>query len=283
MRTIALRVEYDGRRFHGFQRQKDERLQTVQGLLEELLSQVLDERVEAIGAGRTDTGVHAVGQVVHVRTSSTRPLETVVRAVWRLGHGDIAVPEAWEAPPWFHARHNAARRIYQYHVLCSPQPSPLLAGRTWHVPRRLDVPAMQREGTAVLGRRDFRAFQASGEAGTTHFFRTLYRCRVWQAGEGLPPGGEDASYLCGAVLRAPLLCIEIEADAFLAHMVRMLVGTLVDVGTGHRPPGTMARVLRSRDGRRSSAAAPPHGLCLVRVDYPAAVQEALRGRRNLAK
>jgi tRNA pseudouridine38-40 synthase len=264
MRTLAFRVEYDGTLFHGFQRQNGP-LPTVQGLLEALLSQVLDEPVEAIGAGRTDAGVHAIGQVVHVRTRSTRALETVVRAVWRRAHGRLALSDAWEAPEWFHARHSATRRIYQYHLLLSSQPSPLLARHAWHVWRPLDLARMAAEAARVVGRRDFKAFQAGSEV--EHFFRTVHRFEV----RALPQGGaEPLSSLRDAVARAPLACLEIEADAFLAHMVRMLVGTLVEVGAGTRPPGTLEAVLRTRDPRRSSAAAPPHGLCLVRVEYPPA-------------
>lgn len=270
MRTIVFRVDYDGAAFRGFQRQSDPAFETVQGLLETILCQVLDEPVEAVGAGRTDTGVHAMGQIVHVRTRSDRPLETVTRALWRLGHGRISVPDAWEAPPWFHARHSAMRRVYQYHVLCAPQPSPLLAARTWHVWRRLDVAAMRHEARTLLGRRDFKAFQAGGDM--ENFFRTLHRFDVTPLAPVDEPSG---SSLRAAVAEAPLLCVEIEADAFLPHMVRMLVGTLVDVGTGTRPPGTLARVQRSRDPRLSSAAAPPQGLCLVRVAYPDCVWQAL--------
>lgn len=262
MRTIALRVEYDGAQFHGFQRQRDPSLPTVGGLLEQIMSSVLDEPVEVVCAGRTDTGVHAVGQVVHVKTGSTRPLEVITRALWRLGHGRLAVPQAWEAPEWFHARHSAARRVYQYHILAAPQPSPLLASRAWHVYGPLDVARMQHEAVSLLGRRDFRAFQGGGRF--DHYFRTMYRLEVRAAGAACGGG----SYLRDAVARAPLVCIEVEADAFLPHMVRMLVGTLVDVGTGNRPAGTASMVLRSRDPRLSSAAAPPQALCLVRVVYP---------------
>lgn len=271
MRTLVFRLGYDGAAFRGFQRQTDPTFETVQGLLETILRQVLDEPVEAVGAGRTDTGVHAIGQIVHVRTSSTRPLDTVTRALCRLGHGRISVPQAWEAPPWFHARHSAMRRIYQYHVLRSPQPSPLLAARTWHVWRPIDVARMQHEARALLGRRDFKAFQAGGDMET--FFRTLHRFDVTPIA---PSGDESGSCLRAGISESPLLCVEVEADAFLPHMVRMLVGTLVDVGSGARPRGTLARVQRSRDPRLSSAAAPPQGLCLVRVRYPDTVWRNLR-------
>lgn len=271
MRTLVFRIEYDGEPFSGFQRQRDPGLQTVQGLLESILSQVLDEPVECVCAGRTDTGVHAIGQFAHVRTRSSRPLETVARALWMKAHGRLSVSGAWEAPAWFHARHSAARRIYQYHLLAEPRPRTMLAPRSWHVWRDLDVELMQREASSLLGRRDFRAFQAGGEM--AHFFRTLHRFEVVAP---QPPNGDARSHLRAAVDEARLICIELEADAFLPHMVRMLTGTLVDVGSGLRPPHTMARVLRSRDPRESSAAAPPHGLCLVRVEYPAAVRAALR-------
>lgn len=270
LRTLVFRVAYDGAGFHGFQRQGNTGRATVQGLLEAILSQVLDEPVEAIGAGRTDTGVHATGQIVHVRTRSTRPLDVVTRALWRLGHGRISIPQAWEAPHWFHARHCASGRVYQYHILQAPQPSPLLAARTWHVMRPLDVVRMQIESASILGRRDFKAVQAG--AALDHFFRTLRRFEVRSLGTHAQTQG---SCLRDEMSAAPLLCIEVEADAFLPHMVRMLVGTLIEVGSGARAPGTLARVVRSRDPKESSAAAPPQGLCLVRVRYPDVVWRAL--------
>ena len=237
VRTLVFQMEYDGSVFSGYQRQRDPALETVQGLLENILSQVLDQPVEAVGAGRTDTGVHAVGQMVHVRTTNPRPLATVTRALWRLGHGRISVPQAWEAPDWFHARHSAARRIYQYHVLAAPQPSPLLGARTWHVWRPLDVRLMAQEARTVRGRRDFKAFQAGGEMET--FFRTVHRFEVTPL-ETQP--NEGTSHLRRGTSMAPLLCVEIEADAFLPHMVRMLMGTLVDVGSEmciRDSPGTL--------------------------------------------
>lgn len=260
MRNIGLRIEYDGSRFQGYQRQKDAAVPTVQGILEDLLSSILQERVEAVCAGRTDSGVHAVGQVVHIRTGSSRPLSVIERALWRTAHGRIAVSAAWEAPPWFHARHNAARRIYQYHLLCQDQPSPLLSTRTWHVWRPLSIECVAAEARSLLGRRDFKAFQSGADV--DHYFRTLYRIDVHRVEAQASP-----SYLRAP---APLICVEVEADAFLPHMVRMLMGTLVDVGVGQRPRGTAAAALRSRDSRASSAAAPPQGLCLVRVEYPPA-------------
>jgi len=261
-RRIAMRIEYDGGGFLGYQRQKDPAIPTVQGLLEDICSEVLDEPVTVVCAGRTDAGVHATGQVVHVRTESARPLDTLVRALVRNAHGRIGVRHAWEAPPWFHARHSASRRTYQYHLLVAATPRPVVAQRAWHYSREIDFDLLQSEGAALLGRRDFRAFCSGGED-LKHYFRTIHRLE-WRR---LAPGAASPSYL---VERLPLWHLEIEADAFLPRMVRMLVATLVDVAAGRRPPGTAARVLRGRDARQASAPAPPQGLCLVRVDYPPA-------------
>jgi len=261
VRTIALRVEYDGAPFHGFQRQTPER-PSVQGLLEELLGQVLDEPVTVIGAGRTDAGVHAIGQVVHVQTRSDRSLEAVVRMVRRRGHGLVGVRDAWEAPSWFHARHHASRRVYQYHLLVNDSPLPVVGHRAWHVRPPLEAALLRSESGELLGRRDFRAFHVGGVGtGLRHHFRTIHRVE-WHA----PLPTCDGPSWIG---RQPLWMMEIEADAFLPRMVRMIAATLVDVAAGHRPPGTTARVLRSRDPRLSSVPAPAHGLCLVRVEYPA--------------
>lgn len=269
MRSLAFRLAYDGTGLRGFQKQKDPSLSTVQGLLEDLLGRVLDEPVLVVCAGRTDAGVHALDQVVHVHTSSPRPLDVVVRAVNDLARGRIGIHHAWEAPTWFHARHQASRRVYQYHVHCQRAPSPLLARWSWHVRHPLDLALMQAETWSLLGRRDFRAYHSKG-FDLRHFFRTVHRFDVRE----VPPargeaGGEHGSWLVQEPSSQHLLVAEIEADAFLPHMVRLMMGTVVDVGSGRRPPGTVAAVLRSRDPRSASTPAPPHGLCLVRVTYPA--------------
>lgn len=267
MRNVGLRIAYDGSGFRGFQRQTDGSLPTVQGLLEELLGRVLAHPVRVVCAGRTDAGVHALDQVVHVHTTSARPIPVLVRALNQMAHGRITVLGAWDAPAWFHARHQASRRVYQYHVCAHDAPLPFLSRSTWNVRAPLDLAVMQVEAWSLLGRRDFRAFH-SGSTDLRHFFRTVHRLelrRVPPSDAGAHPSG---SWIFTPPRPAELLVAEIEADAFLPHMVRLMMGTLVDVGTGRRPRGTVASVLRSRDPRVASAPAPPHGLCLVRVVYP---------------
>lgn len=285
-RCLGLRVEYDGGAFHGFQRQTGRSTSTVQGLLEGILSEVLDEAVTAVCAGRTDTGVHAIGQVVSVATHSQRPLDVVVRALTRQAHGRMGVRAAWEAPPWFHARHNASRRVYQYHLLLHASPLPVVAARTHHFARPLDMEILRREAACLKGRRDFRAFQSGGVGEVRHFYRTVHRVVVGPAAQhpaaGLasvcgnplvaPSACDPAparSYLVAAALDLPLVVLEIEADAFLPRMVRLIVGTLLEVASGKRPEGSTARILRSRDSGEAAPPAPAHGLCLVRVAYPA--------------
>jgi tRNA pseudouridine38-40 synthase len=248
MRTLAMRVAYHGAHFEGFQRQGAK--PTVQGALEALLSNVLDEPVEVIGAGRTDSGVHATGQVVSVQTSSRRSLPVVQRSLNRNAHGRLAVSAIWEAPPWFSARHNAARRVYEYRVHCQPVPHPLLHDRAWHVPHAPDRALLQQESALLLGRRDFKAFQA-GRHDLRHFFRTVH--------------GVD--WLDGAAEGEPLLVMRIEANAFLPRMVRFIVATLLDVALSRRRPGTTLQVVRSRDSQQASAPAPARGLCLTEVRY----------------
>jgi tRNA pseudouridine38-40 synthase len=264
MKTLVFELAYDGGSFMGYQRQAGRAADTVQGFLEEMLGEILAEPVEAICAGRTDTGVHASGQVVHVRTQSPLDAARVAQALNRKAHGRLAIVGAWHVANWFHARHNASRRTYQYHLLTSDAPSPWLRGLTWHVPWKLDLSLMQAEASSLLGRRDFRAYQASRGDELRHFFRTLYRFDVGPVEATL-----NGSWLASLPAGGGLVMAQIEADAFLPHMVRMLMGTLVAIGSGRRPTGTAAAVLRSRDPQQCSPLAPPQGLCLVRVVYSA--------------
>lgn len=243
MRRV-LGIEYDGTAFNGWQVQQDGR--SVQGCLEEALSAVADRPVKATAAGRTDTGVHAVGQVVHFDTDAARP-----DRAWTLGvnaalPADVAVRWVRAAPDGFHARYAARARSYRYCILNGPLRSALLRHRAWWVRRPLDAAAMTRAGEALVGEHDFSAFRAA-ECQARTASRNLTHLEVRRDGD--------------------LLTVDVSANAFLHHMVRNIVGTLAVVGRGEAEPDWVAEVLAGRDRREGGMTAPAAGLYLLRVDY----------------
>jgi len=260
-----LLVSYDGSSFHGFASQPGQR--TVGGMLEETLSSMAGHEVQLTCAGRTDSGVHARGQVVHADVDENaiakwaeRNIETGM-LLERLGRSlsrqlgpMIAVIEARVAPGNFDARHLATSRRYRYDLLRTPWPDPLLSHQSWHVPGELDLAAMRIGADALLGEHDFSAF-----------------CRR-PAGEGKPVMRRVLSNSWATLSGDERVWrFEIEANAFCHHMVRSIVGTLVAVGQGRLPAGELLSILRSGDRSRSGSPAPPGGLCLVCVRYPEAV------------
>lgn len=248
MRNIALRIEYDGTDFVGSQWQTNGR--SVQGELEGAWEQLTQDRQRITMAGRTDSGVHAQGQVAHVRTKSELPLETMRRGMNAILPDDVAVLDAWEAVADFHARHSAIRRDYRYLIDNSPVESPLLRRSVVQVPKRLDIVAMQASLAHFVGTHDFAAFTVAAFEGST--LRTCYLAR-------------------GTVVSAfdrDLIAIDVAANAFLQHMVRNIVGTVIQVGEGRMDPAAIPAILASRDRRKAGRTAPAHGLYLMSVTYP---------------
>jgi len=244
MRNLKLVVEYDGTDFHGFQRQRQ--LRTVQGVLEERFSALLGEKIKITGAGRTDAGVHASGQVVNFRT--TRPIEMkqIVKALNAALPRDIKVQRCEEVKETFHARRSASSRTYRYTLIERPAPSPLLGRFALIVPERLNLTAMQRAVEPLIGRHNFRAFQASGsETMTTE--RTLMRLDCQREGTRIE--------------------ITAEADSFLYQMVRIIVGAMLQVGRRQMPPSAPADALRNGERLPRCTPAPACGLSLVEVSY----------------
>ncbi len=245
MPRVAIGIEYDGRRFCGWQRQ-DHAL-SVQQLVEHAASRVADEPVVVHAAGRTDAGVHALGQVAHFETSAERE-----RRSWLLGINsnlppDISISWVQETEPEFHARYSAEARTYQYIILNQPSRSALWAERAWWLHATLDVESMRSAARRLLGEHDFSAFRAAQcQARTPR--RNL---QVLEIGE-----------------RGSFLCFTVRANAFLHHMVRNIVGSLLRIGRGEESPEWLADVLASRDRSRAGMTAPACGLCLVRAHYP---------------
>jgi len=248
---IALGIEYDGTAYNGWQRQKTGL--GVQQRVEEALTLVADHTIEVTCAGRTDTGVHASGQVIHFDTQSMRDDRG-----WLLGANsnlpdDISVMWARHVDDEFHARFSATGRNYRYRILNRLERSALHRHRAWWVYQPLDAARMHEAAQQLLGEHDFSAFRAAGcRANTPH--RNITRLTIERTGDWIT--------------------LEVSANAFLQHMVRNITGTLASVGEGEQSTGWVADVLESRDRKRGGIAAPPHGLTLMSVDYPCEIPGA---------
>ena len=243
---IALLIEYDGHGFAGWQRQP--RLRTVQGVVEEAVARVADRPVEVTCAGRTDAGVHATGQVVHFDTTAHR-----ADHAWLLGTNshlpdDVALRAVRAVDDDFHARFCAVRRSYLYRIVNRSTRPALGRGQAWWLHRPLDTARMAEAAALLVGEHDFSSFRAA-ECQARHAVRTLYRLDVTRHGHEVR--------------------LLVEANAFLHHMVRNLAGVLVAIGTGTRPPEWVSEVLAARDRRVAAVTAPPQGLCFLAVTYPA--------------
>lgn len=279
IRTIKLVIEYDGGAFSGFQRQTQAPLPTVQGALEEALSPLVGENIRIYGAGRTDAGVHALGQVVHFRTRGVMPVEILQRALNSVMAPSLAALQVTDERSDFHARHSALARRYRYVVLNRLAASAILHGRVLHDTRPLDLEAMREACRHLVGTRDFSAFRSGGAAGDNpvRMLSCLAVRRPGQPGGAIVPEGMDFGPrpdqgLDGECLwpASPdeLVLMDFEADSFLRAMVRMMVGTLLRVGRGEMQAQEVEAVLASKDSAQGGPSAPAHGLYLVEVHYP---------------
>lgn len=264
-RVLRLTVEYDGAQFAGWQIQPDAR--TVQGELERALAVVLREQVRAQGASRTDAGVHALGQVASVETTSTVGCDRLRGGLDALLPEDVGVLEVAEAPPGWSARFAARGKHYRYRVLDRRAKSPAEARTSWHVTGGLDVDAMQAAAAHLVGTHDFTTFATKADLDVGRpTVRTLHAVRVARQPAGAwgdVPGAPR-----------PIVAIDVFGDHFLHKMVRTIAGTLVQVGRGRRAPGSIPAALAARDRRAAGQAAPPQGLFLMRVFYEDAPLEA---------
>ncbi len=255
-RTLKLTVAYEGTGFAGWQQQPGER--TVQGAIEDALAAIEERPTPVTAAGRTDAGVHARGQVVTAVVRKPHAAAVYLRAMNVRLPEDVRVMAAEEAPPGFHARRDARDKTYHYTIAMGARPAPFLRRVVWHVPQALDLAAMQEAAGLLVGTHDFAAFQASGGDVTTTV-RRLLRSEV-AVRPGMPGG------------RAPfaepvLVTYRVTGTGFLRHMVRNIVGTLVDIGRGRWPAEEMGAILASGRRARAGATAPPQGLVLMRVRY----------------
>ena len=247
MRTLRLDLEYDGTNYHGWQVQPN--APTIQEKLEDALYPILGERVRVTGAGRTDAGVHALGQVGHLRTESDREIGALFRGVNSLLPEDIVVKAVREVSSDFHARRSAQRKRYEYWILNDPTRSAFHHRFVWHVRVGLDLAKMRRAAECLVGEHDFASFQASGGEPGRHTVRSLYVLEIEEFRNG--------------VVR-----IAAEGNAFLRGMVRILTGTLVDVGRGRLPDRALPGILEARDRKAAGRTAPGKGLFMNWVQYP---------------
>ena len=247
-RTMQLVIHYDGAGFAGWQRQRSER--TVQGVLEEALERRCARPVPVLGAGRTDAGVHATGQAAGVRVAEKWSPTALGRAVNAALPPDVWIAAVHEMRPEFHARFSATARRYRY-LVGTDELARSPFRRRWELAasRPLDLALLQAEAAALVGEHGFRAFAVRGTAPADDHHRCIVREAVWRTREGG-------------------VAFEIEANRFLHHMVRFLVGTMLEVGTGRRPAGTIAHLLDADDNRAVAAPAAAHALYLERVVYP---------------
>jgi tRNA pseudouridine38-40 synthase len=240
---LWAKVEYDGTDFFGFQVQA--RGRTVQGEIERAIRSVTGVETRVTGAGRTDRGVHARGQVVAFEAKWRHGLSDLHRALNAVLAADVAIVEMGRAPEGFHPRFGAIRRAYRYRILNQRWPLPMERRTAWHVAQDLDAARMVQASGCLVGTHDFATF-------------------------GRPPQGENTVrtvFRTGWQEQRPVLTFDIEADAFLYRMVRSVVGTLVQVGLGQISPAEFEAMLRARDRSLVKKLAPAHGLCLMRVDY----------------
>jgi len=252
IRNIRLSIEYDGTDYCGWQIQSHQvtrspgRQRSIQEVIEKTLQKVLQEKVRLIASGRTDAGVHALGQVANFKTSSQIPLEKLERALNGLLPDDISVYSLKEAPLDFHSRFSAGSKLYRYTILNRKHSSPFLKRSAYFYPFPLDVRLMQRESRRLLGRHDFSSFRASGGKARNPL-RHIKQIKV-----------AKQDYF---------IYIYIEADGFLYNMARNIVGTLIEIGRGKLNAGALERILNSRDRRLAGPTAPAKGLCLLKVKY----------------
>lgn len=245
MKNIKIVIEYDGTNYCGWQSQTG--LPTVQGTIERCLEKITGERMRITGSGRTDSGVHALGQVANFATASPLGAKTLLKALNSALPDDVSAVSAAEVSADFHAQFSSRSKVYEYRILNAPHPPALLRNRVWHVPEKLDLASMKEAAEHVAGTHDFSVF-ASANITVRSAVRTVNRASIRKSREGI-------------------VLFQIEADGFLKRMVRMITGTLVETGKGKIGPEQFADILRSGRKTKNVVTAPPQGLFLKKVVY----------------
>lgn len=260
MRNIKLEIEYDGTNYCGWQIQNSSELgarsserKSIQEVIEGVLYKILQEKIRLISSGRTDAGVHALGQVANFKTDSGMPLDKLQSALNGLLPADIKVKRAEDADLSFHSRFQAKSKVYRYTILNAAYPAVFLKDTTCFYSYPLNVSLMRKEARCLLGRNDFKAFCASASTTTQDTVRDVKYVSIRR----LSLESEGPS----------LIVIDIEADGFLYNMVRNIAGTLIEIGRGRFPAGSLKMILKSKDRKRAGPTAVACGLCLMEVKY----------------
>ena len=244
MRNIKLTIEYDGTNYHGWQIQPN--AITIQAVIQDALTKITKTQTQIVGAGRTDTGVHAAGQVANFHTHSQIPLISFQKALNATLPRDIVIIDAEEVLPEFHARFSALNRTYRYTILNRAYPSAHLRNNAYFFPKPIDVQGADTACQSLVGERDFSSFQRSGSERINPICE-IYECRCWRE--------QDLVYF------------EVEADAFLRGMVRAIVGTILKLRDRKDGVNQLHKILNARDRSAAGGSAPPHGLSLLSVKY----------------
>lgn len=245
MRNIKLTIEYDGKNFAGWQTQPNK--ESVQGEIEKAISAITGEAIEVIGSGRTDAGVHALGQVANFHTNSNIPIDKMPYAINSKLKNSIVIKKAEEVEERFHARYNCSGKTYLYIINNNEFPSALNRYREFHMPFKLNLECMKEAIKYFEGTHDFKGFMASGGNKRKTTVRTLTKCEL-NCTDGI-------------------INIELSGDGFLYNMVRIICGTIVDIGLGKIQPKEIPDILKSGDRTRAGKTLPPHGLYLKEVRY----------------
>ncbi len=244
IRNIKLTVLYDGSEYHGWQIQPG--LRTIQGTLTEAIQELIGGEVRVFGASRTDAGVSALGQVALVQIDSSIPVENLARVITHRLPPEIAVAEAVEVPQGFDLMGEVKSKLYRYTIFTGQLRPVLQIRHCWHLPAKLDIAAMAQAAAMLVGKKDFKSFAAAADRRQTSV-RTIFRCDVNR--------NDDWVY------------IEVEGDSFLYNMVRNIVGTLVEVGSGRLIPEKINEILAAKDRTAAGPIAPAAGLCLMWIKY----------------
>lgn len=244
VKNFKLTIEYDGSPFHGWQRQKNDR--TVQEEIENALELMTRQSITLHGASRTDAGVHALGQVANFFCATRLDCETLLKGLNALTSNAVVIRNCENVPKYFNAQFDAQSKVYRYRILNAPLPCAIGRQYAWYYYKPLDLAAMRRAAAHIIGLHDFRAFEGVGSP-RAHSVRHVLNAVIYKADD--------------------YIVFEIEGEGFLRHMVRNIVGTLVDVGLGRLHADDVRTIRLSRDRRQAGLNAPAHGLFLVKVKY----------------
>ena len=244
MRNIKLTIEYDGKEFNGWQKQPNKL--NIQGTIEQAIKQITGEDVELNASGRTDAGVHAIGQVANFKTNSKIPTEKIPIALNTKLKRSIVIKKAEEVDERFHSRLNCKKKTYRYVINNSPEGTAIYRNLETHIPQKLDVEKMKKAVKYFEGEHDFKAFKASGTSSKSSV-RTIYNAEVYDEGDRV--------------------FIELTGNGFLYNMVRIIAGTLVDVGIGKIEPNEIPEIIKMQRRENAGKTLPPNGLYLMKVMY----------------